>query len=68
MTIVDCVSAFGGVELRPEEWQLDLLVAGPQKCLGGPPGMSLMAVSDEAWALIEKNPDAPRGSFLSMLD
>lgn len=68
VTIVDCVSAFGGVELRPEEWQLDLLVAGPQKCLGGPPGMSLMAVSDEAWALIEKNPDAPRGSFLSMLD
>jgi pyridoxamine---pyruvate transaminase len=68
VTIVDCVSAFGGVELRPEEWQLDLLVAGPQKCLGGPPGMSLMAVSDEAWALIAKNPDAPRGSFLSMLD
>ncbi len=68
VTIVDCVSAFGGVELRPDEWQLDLLVAGPQKCLGGPPGMSLMAISDEAWALIAKNPDAPRGSFLSLLD
>jgi pyridoxamine---pyruvate transaminase len=68
VTIVDCVSSFGGIELRPEAWQLDLLVAGPQKCLGGPPGMSLMAVSDEAWALIAENPDAPRASFLSMLD
>lgn len=68
VTIVDCVSSFGGVELRPEEWQLDLLVAGPQKCLGGPPGMSLMAVSDEAWVLIGRNPAAPRGSFLSLLD
>ena len=68
VTIVDVVSSFGGIELRPEDWQLDLLVAGPQKCLGGPPGMSLVAVSEQAWAAIEANPDAPRGSFLSLLD
>ena len=68
VTIVDVVSSFGGIELRPEEWQLDLLVAGPQKCLGGPPGMSLLAISPEAWAAIEANPDAPRDSFLSLLD
>jgi pyridoxamine--pyruvate transaminase len=68
VTIVDAVSSYGGIELRPDEWQLDLIVAGPQKCLGGPPGMSLMAISPEAWAAIEANPDAPRGSFLSILD
>jgi pyridoxamine--pyruvate transaminase len=68
VTIVDVVSSFGGIELRPEEWQLDLLVAGPQKCLAGPPGMSLMAISPQAWALIDRNPAAPRGSFLSILD
>ncbi len=68
VTIVDVVSSFGGIELEAEAWQLDLLVAGPQKCLGGPPGMSLMAVSEQAWAAIDRNPAAPRGSFLSMLD
>lgn len=68
VTIVDVVSSFGGIELDAEGWQLDLLVAGPQKCLGGPPGMSLMAVSEQAWAAIDRNPGAPRGSFLSMLD
>lgn len=68
VTIVDVVSSFGGIELEAEAWQLDLLVAGPQKCLGGPPGMSLMAVNDLAWAAIDRNPAAPRGSFLSMLD
>jgi pyridoxamine--pyruvate transaminase len=68
VTIVDCVSSWAGIELEPEEWQLDLLVAGPQKCLGGPPGMSLLAVSEQAWAAIDANPDAPRGSFLSILD
>ncbi len=68
VTIVDVVSSFGGIELEAEAWQLDLLVAGPQKCLGGPPGMSLIAVSDAAWSAIDRNPTAPRGSFLSMLD
>ncbi len=68
VTIVDVVSSFGGIELEAEAWQLDLLVAGPQKCLGGPPGMSLMAVSDEAWAAIDRNALAPRDSFLSMVD
>jgi pyridoxamine--pyruvate transaminase len=68
VTIVDVVSSFGGIALEPEAWQLDLLVAGPQKCLGGPPGMSLVAVSPQAWAAIERNPAAPRGSFLSLLD
>ncbi len=68
VTIVDAVSSFGGIELESAAWQLDLLVAGPQKCLGGPPGMSLMAVSEQAWAAIDRNPSAPRDSFLSMLD
>jgi pyridoxamine--pyruvate transaminase len=68
LTLVDCVSSVGGMPLWPDAWQLDVCVAGPQKCLGGPPGMSLMCVSDEAWSAIAANPSAPRGSFLSMLD
>jgi pyridoxamine--pyruvate transaminase len=68
VSVVDCVSSWGGIELRPEEWELDLLVAGPQKCLGGPPGQSLMAISDRAWEAIDANPGAPKGSFLSITD
>jgi pyridoxamine--pyruvate transaminase len=68
LTLVDCVSSLGGIEFRTDEWQLDVCVAGAQKCLGGPPGMSLMTVSDAAWDRIRANPAAPRASFLSMLD
>jgi pyridoxamine---pyruvate transaminase len=68
LVLVDCVSSIGGIPIWPDEWQLDVCVAGPQKCLGGPPGMSLMAVSEDAWAAIRQNPSAPRASFLSMLD
>jgi pyridoxamine---pyruvate transaminase len=68
LTLVDCVSSLGGVAFETDAWQLDVCVAGAQKCLGGPPGMSLMTVSEAAWERISANPAAPRASFLSMLD
>ncbi|HMH91762.1 MAG TPA: alanine--glyoxylate aminotransferase family protein [Streptosporangiaceae bacterium] len=68
LTLVDCVASLGGMALDPDAWQLDVCVAGPQKCLAGPSGMSLVAVSAPAWAAIEGNPAAPRASFLSLLD
>jgi pyridoxamine---pyruvate transaminase len=68
ITIVDVVSSLGGAPVDPDGWGLDVCVAGPQKCLAGPPGMSLVAVSDDAWEAMRANPDAPRSSFLSLLD
>ncbi len=68
LTIVDCVSSVGGIEFRTDDWQIDIAVAAAQKCLGGPPGITLMSVSDAAWERIRSNPSAPRASFLSMLD
>jgi pyridoxamine--pyruvate transaminase len=68
LTMIDCVSSLGGMPLRVDEWQLDVCVAGAQKCLGGPPGLTLMSVSERAWERIRANPAAPRSSYLSMLD
>jgi len=66
--LVDAVSALGCEEVLVDEWGIDVCVAGPQKCLAGPPGMSLMSISSAAWEAMERNPNAPRGSFLSLLD
>lgn len=66
--IVDAVASLGGMPLRPDEWGLDICVAGPQKCLGGPVGLALVSVSPRAWARMEANPAAPRNSYLSLLD
>lgn len=68
LTLVDCVSSLGGMQLRTDDWHLDVCVSGAQKCLGGPPGMTLMTVSEAAWERIEANPGAPRASYLSLLD
>lgn len=68
LMFADVVSALAGTDVRVDDWHLDVAVAGPQKCLAGPPGMSLLAVSARAWEAMEGNPGAPRGSFLSLLD
>lgn len=68
LLIVDAVSSFGGIRCDFAGWQADLVVTAPQKCLGGPPGLSLLHVSDAAWAHMAANPAAPRGSALSILD
>ncbi|WP_378941257.1 pyridoxamine--pyruvate transaminase [Mesorhizobium sp. ANAO-SY3R2] len=66
--IVDAVSSFGGMKTHPEDCKADLYVTGPNKCLGAPPGLTMMGVSDRAWAKMKANAAAPRASVLSILD
>ncbi|MFT4038295.1 MAG: alanine--glyoxylate aminotransferase family protein [Thermomicrobiales bacterium] len=69
LTMVDTVSGLGGELLSPEEWGMDIAIAGPQKCLGGTPGLSLISVSPAAWEALEaRQPEPLRASFLSILD
>ena len=49
LTIVDAVSSLGAVPLETDAWGLDVVVAGSQKALMTPPGLSLAAVSAPAW-------------------
>jgi pyridoxamine---pyruvate transaminase len=68
LLLVDAVSALGCEEVLVDDWGIDVCVVGPQKCLAGPPGMSLMSISSAAWEAMQRNPNAPRGSFVSLLD
>lgn len=68
ITIVDTVSGLLAEDYSPEDWGMDIAVAGPQKCLSGVPGMSLIAVSPDAWRRMEQLQKPLRGSFLSLLD
>ncbi len=48
LLMVDCVTSLGGVELRFDDWGIDYAYSCTQKCLGAPPGLSPVAVSDRA--------------------
>jgi pyridoxamine---pyruvate transaminase len=66
--LVDAVSSFGGMDVDPDTCRADLFVTGPNKCLGCPPGLSLVGVTPRAWEKMKANPQAPRDSMLSILD
>lgn len=47
--VVDAVSSLGGTPLPMDEWQVDVVVTGSQKCLMLPPGLAFVGVSEQAW-------------------
>jgi alanine-glyoxylate transaminase/serine-glyoxylate transaminase/serine-pyruvate transaminase len=50
LLLVDAVSSLGSIELRHDEWGLDVTLAGSQKGLMLPPGLSFNALSERALA------------------
>lgn len=52
LTIVDAVTSLGGVPLLVDEWQLDAVYSGSQKCLSCVPGLSPLTFSEAALAKI----------------
>ncbi|MCM2353713.1 MAG: alanine--glyoxylate aminotransferase family protein [Pseudobdellovibrio sp.] len=60
--LVDAITALGAMPLPMDEWQIDGLVAGSQKAIMLPTGLSLVSFSQKAWAKIKDNP-TPRYYF-----
>ena len=48
MLVVDAISGVGAAELRQDEWGIDVVVAGSQKALMSPPGLSFVSASQRA--------------------
>ncbi len=48
LSIVDAVTSLGGVELRVDDWGLDAIYSGSQKCLSCVPGLSPVSFSPKA--------------------
>lgn len=68
LTIVDSVAALGGMEIKPDEWGIDICICGSQKCFSSPPALAPISVSKEAWEAMEKKKKPLRNTYLSMLD
>jgi aspartate aminotransferase-like enzyme len=63
LLVADTVSGLGGMEVRQDEWGVDILVSGSQKALMCPPGLALVSVSDKAWKVIDRDSGVPRFYF-----
>ena len=46
--VVDAVTSLGGVEMRVDDWGVDVCYSGTQKCIGAPPGLAPVTFSERA--------------------
>jgi len=44
--VVDTVATYGGAPIKVDEWGIDIAIAGTQKCVSVPSGMSLITYND----------------------
>ena len=58
LLLADCVTSLGGIDLRIDEWGVDIAYSGTQKCLGVPPGLAPLTVSDRAMAHLLETPQS----------
>jgi (S)-ureidoglycine-glyoxylate aminotransferase len=58
---VDATATLGGMDLPVDAWQLDVVSAGLQKCMGGPPGSAPLTLSERAAKKIERRKHTEEG-------
>jgi alanine-glyoxylate transaminase/serine-glyoxylate transaminase/serine-pyruvate transaminase len=66
LTIVDAVTSLGGSELRVDEWGIDAIYSGTQKCLSCVPGLSPVSFNDKAIAVIKNRKTKVSSWFLDL--
>ncbi|UYM16744.1 pyridoxal-phosphate-dependent aminotransferase family protein [Endozoicomonas euniceicola] len=64
LSIVDAVTSLGGVPLFVDDWGIDAIYSGTQKCLSSVPGISPVSFSDAAVAKIKGRKTPVQSWFL----
>lgn len=63
LLLIDAVTSIGGIELRADDWGIDIGYAGTQKCLGVAPGLAPFTISDRAFG---RRVERPRSWYLDL--
>ena len=58
LLLADCVTSLGGIDVRLDDWGVDIAYSGTQKCLGIPPGLAPVSVSPRAVERIRRRPQS----------
>jgi alanine-glyoxylate transaminase/serine-glyoxylate transaminase/serine-pyruvate transaminase len=66
LSIVDAVTSLGGIELRVDDWGIDAVYSGTQKCLSAPPGLSPVSFNEAAMAKVKSRKTPSQSWFLDL--
>jgi alanine-glyoxylate transaminase/serine-glyoxylate transaminase/serine-pyruvate transaminase len=64
LTLVDAVTSLGGSELKVDDWGIDAIYSGTQKCLSCTPGLSPVSFSERAVEVITTRKSKVQSWFL----
>jgi alanine-glyoxylate transaminase/serine-glyoxylate transaminase/serine-pyruvate transaminase len=64
--IADTVTSLGGVELRVDDWNVDVAYSGPQKCLSCPPGAAPLTLNGRAMDKVLSREEPARSWYLDL--
>ena len=67
LLLVDTVASMGGVEFHTDDWGVDCVYTGSQKCLSAPPGLSPISFSDRAVEKVKNRKTPPKSWYLDLL-
>jgi len=65
LLIVDGITSIGALPFRMDAWGVDIAITGSQKALMLPPGLGFLALSDRAWAAVDRNKN-PKDFYFDM--
>jgi aspartate aminotransferase-like enzyme len=66
ITIVDAVTSLGGCELQVDEWEIDAIYSGTQKCLSAMPGISPVSFNERALTKVKNRKTPVTSWFLDL--
>jgi alanine-glyoxylate transaminase / serine-glyoxylate transaminase / serine-pyruvate transaminase len=66
LTIVDAVTSLGGSPLKVDEWNIDAIYSGTQKCLSSTPGLSPVSFSAAALEKIKNRKSKVQSWFMDL--
>lgn len=66
LILVDCVTSLGGLPVKVDEWELDAVYSGTQKCLSCPPGLAPVTFSPRAVEAIDRRTHKVRSWYLDL--
>lgn len=64
--VVDAVTSFCGTSLKVDDWEIDAIYSGSQKCLSAPPGLSPVSFSDKAIEVLNQRQTKVQSWFLDL--
>ncbi|MDA7683859.1 alanine--glyoxylate aminotransferase family protein [bacterium] len=66
LTIVDAVTSLGGIDINVDDWGVDAIYSGTQKCLSCVPGLSPVSFSEKAAHAIKSRKLPVQSWFLDL--